>query len=302
MNTPSPKPELRFDGRIAIVTGAGRGLGREHALLLASRGAQVVVNDSHPDHARATAEDILRSGGQAVPDTNSIASPEGAADLVANALDSFGGLHLLVNNAGRGGPTGPFGEASLDLAATIVQTHMMGTYFVCNAAWPTLIGQGFGRIVNTSSSAAFGNSGMAAYGMAKAGILGLTRSLAIEGAEFGVKVNAVLPIGYTRSAALNPNEDTRLWMERNFPAALCSPAVAALLADDVPCSGDFFATGAGRTALFGTTATRGWNGGPTAGIEELRTHWAHVVDPDGSVWTHHSRDDLGFYEGDAAFD
>ncbi len=293
--------QIRFDGKVAIVTGAGRGLGREHALLLASRGARVVVNDAHPDHARATADDIVAAGGEAVPDVNSVATAEGAADLVQNAIDSFGGLHLLVNNAGRGGPAGLFAETPLDLMNTIVQTHMLGTYLVSHAAWPILTAQGYGRVVNTASNAAFGNSGMAAYSMAKAGILGLTRSLAIEGEPHNVRVNAIMPIGYTRSAALNPNEDTRLWMERNFPASLCSPVVAVLLADDVPCSGDFFATGAGRTALQGTTTTPGWNGGPAAGPEELRAHWGEVTDSAGAVWTRHSRDDMGFYTGDAAF-
>ena len=300
MNSRATEP-ISFTGRVAIVTGAGRGLGREHALLLASRGAKVIVNDVHPDHARATADDIVNAGGEAVPDVNTVATPEGAADLVQNALDSFGGLHLLVNNAGRGGPAGSFGDTPLDLVNTIVQTHMMGTYLVCRAAWPVLTGQGYGRIVNTASNAAIGNSGMAAYGMAKAGILGLTRSLAVEGAPHDVRVNAIMPIGYTRSAALNPNEDTRVWMERNFPASLCSPVVAVLLADDVPCSGDFFATGAGRTALQGSITAPGWNGGPTAGVEDLRAHWDRVTDTTGSVWMRHSRDDMGFYTGDAAF-
>lgn len=300
MVAPKAAP-VRLDGRVAVVTGSGRGLGREHALLIAAHGARVVVNDVHPDHARATADDIVRAGGEAVADTNTVATPGGAADLVAHAVDRFGGLHLLVNNAGRGGPAGLFTDTPLDLVDTIVSTHLLGTYYVCHAAWPHLTRQGYGRIVNTASNAAIGNSGMAAYGMAKAGVLGLTRSLAVEGAPHGVRVNAVLPIGYTRSAALNPNEDTRRWMEENFPAALCSPAVVALLAEDVPCSGDFFATGAGRTALLGTVTTPGWNGGPSAGVDDLRANWDRVTDPAGLAWMRHSRDDIGFYTGEAAF-
>ncbi|NDE80372.1 MAG: SDR family NAD(P)-dependent oxidoreductase [Actinobacteria bacterium] len=298
---PKTSDELRFDDKVAIVTGAGRGLGREHALMLASRGARVVVNDVNAEHARITADDIVAKGGIAVADANTVATPEGTDGIVRTAIDSFGGLHVLLNNAGRFGPGGLIEDASLELMTTIVHTHMVGTYLMCRAAWPILKAQRYGRVLITASSAAIGNNGMAAYSMAKSGLLGLTRSLAIEGADHGIKVNALMPIGYTRSAALNPNPDTRAWMERNFPPHLCAAAAVVLLHDSAPASGDFFPTGAGRTALIGSITTPGWNGGPAAGPEDLRAHWDEVTDTDGAVWMRHSRDDLGFYTGDAAF-
>jgi NAD(P)-dependent dehydrogenase (short-subunit alcohol dehydrogenase family) len=301
MSTANSEEKLRFDGRVAIVTGAGRGLGREHALALAERGAMVVVNDVNTEHANRTTDDIVAKGGIAVADSNTVATAHGAEAIVRSTLDAFGALHIVLNNAGRGGPSGLIEDAPLELVDTIVATHMVGTYLVCRAAWPTLKAQGYGRVLITASSAAIGNSGMAAYSMAKSGLLGLTRSLAIEGADHGIKVNALMPIGYTRSAALNPNPDTRAWMERNFPPHLCAAAAVVLLHDSAPASGDFFPTGAGRTALIGSITTPGWNGGPFAGPEDLLAHWHEVTDSDGAVWMRHSRDDLGFYTGDAAF-
>lgn len=301
MSAANSEEKLRFDGRVAIVTGAGRGLGREHALALAERGAMVVVNDVNTEHANRTTDDIVAKGGIAVADSNTVATAHGAEAIVRTATDSFGALHIVLNNAGRGGPSGLIEDAPLELVDSIVQTHMVGTYLMCRAAWPILKAQRYGRVLITASSAAIGNSGMAAYSMAKSGLLGLTRSLAIEGADHGIKVNALMPIGYTRSAALNPNSDTRAWMERNFPPHLCAAAAVVLLHDSAPASGDFFPTGAGRTALIGSITTPGWNGGPAAGPEDLLAHWHEVTDSDGAVWMRHSRDDLGFYTGDAAF-
>ena len=149
---------IRFDEKVAIVTGAGRGLGREHALFLASRGAKVVVNDSSAEHALATANDIVRAGGIAVADTNSVADPEAAQNIVQSALKEFGSLHIVLNNAGRGGPTGTLEQTTDHQVATIISTHLVGSYNMSRAAWSHFRQQQFGRILLTSSSAAVGSS------------------------------------------------------------------------------------------------------------------------------------------------
>ena len=292
---------IQFNDRVAIVTGAGRGLGREHALFLAARGAKVVVNDSSSEHATATANDIVQRGGIAIPDTHSVAEPDAASAIIKTALDEFGALHIVLNNAGRGGPTGTIEQTTDQQVATIISTHLVGSYNVSRAAWAHFRQQRFGRILMTSSSAAIGSLGMPAYSMAKAGLIGLARSLALEGAADNILVNVLMPIGYTRSAALNPNEDTRKWMEDNFSPQMCSPAAAWLVHDDVPCSGQIFTTGAGRTALIATTGVPGWSGGPDATIEGLRDHWSEVVDSNGAIPMTYSRDDLKFYTGPATW-
>jgi len=295
----SSTTEMRFDGRVAIVTGSGRGLGREHALLLASRGAQVIVNDVAGQHAEQTVADITAAGGRAVVDTHSVV--DGTEQIVQTALDSFGRLDIVVNNAGRGGPTGTFEETTDAQVATIVSTHMVGTFALCRAAWPHLRQQQYGRILITSSAAAVGSLGMPAYAMAKAGLIGLGRSLALEGAADNITVNVLMPIGYTRSAALNPHEDTRQWMEENFPPHLCAPTAAFLVHDDVPCSGEILTTGAGRAALIATIGVPGWSGGQNLTIEDLRDHWAEVVKTDGFKPLRYSREELDFYTGPATW-
>ncbi|MFM1752020.1 MAG: hypothetical protein RL119_982 [Actinomycetota bacterium] len=291
--------EMRFDGRVAIVTGAGRGLGRDHALLLAQRGAKVVVNDVAADHAQQTVADIIEAGGLAVADIHSVV--DGSEKIVETALESFGRLDIVVNNAGRGGPTGTLEQTTDAQVATIVSTHLVGTYSMCRAAWPHLRSQQYGRLLITSSAAAVGSLGMPAYSMAKAGLIGLGRSLALEGAPDNITVNILMPIGYTRSAALNPHEDTRRWMEENFPPHLCAPTAAFLVHEDVPCSGEILTTGAGRAALIATVGVPGWSGGQDLTMEGLRDHWSEVVNTKGFKPLRYSREELDFYTGPATW-
>jgi NAD(P)-dependent dehydrogenase (short-subunit alcohol dehydrogenase family) len=244
----------RFEGQVAIVTGAGGGIGREHALLLAAEGAAVVVNDyggdSHgtpgtPARAEAVAGEITSAGGAAVADGTDVAAPEAGETLVTRAREAFGGLHVVVNNAGVSGGGNLETIAPTDFDR-MVAIHLGGTVGVCRAAWPILREQGYGRIVNTSSGSVFGLPGTSAYITAKAAIMGLTRALAQDGRQVGIKVNAIMPVAYTR---LNvPAPVIGPLTEAAFPVEQVSPFVAALASRDVPCSGETFVVGAGRAA------------------------------------------------------
>ena len=200
--------ELRFDDRVALVTGAGGGLGREHALLLASRGAAVMVNDlgsptmggqdHDPSPAQAVVEEITAAGGVAIANSDSVASREGAESMVASALEEFGRLDILINNAGiiRNRTFLNIGEYEFE---PVLDVHVKGCFFVTRPAYEHMKTVGYGRVINTSSgSGLFGSFGQTAYSAAKAAIYGFTRTLAIEGSRYGVHVNAIAPGALTR--------------------------------------------------------------------------------------------------------
>ena len=200
--------ELRFDDRVALVTGAGGGLGREHALLLASRGAAVMVNDlgsptmggqdHDPSPAQAVVEEITAAGGVAIANSDSVASREGAESMVASALEEFGRLDILINNAGiiRNRTFLNIGEYEFE---PVLDVHVKGCFFVTRPAYEHMKTVGYGRIINTSSgSGLFGSFGQTAYSAAKAAIYGFTRTLGIEGSRYGVHVNAIAPGALTR--------------------------------------------------------------------------------------------------------
>jgi NAD(P)-dependent dehydrogenase (short-subunit alcohol dehydrogenase family) len=240
---------LRFDGQVVIVTGAGSnpGLGRSYAHYLARRGAKVVVNDLGvgPDgrgvtasRADAVVEEIRAAGGVAVADTHSVATKDGAEAIVRTALDTYGRVDALVNNAG-------VLEYALFEALTVsdiekmIASHLMGAIWMCRAVWPHMRQQGRGRIVNTVSGSVIGAKYSTIYGSTKAGIFGLTRNLAIEAAEFGIKVNSILPSAATVAWLTFSDEESQpdaTVLSEHSPD-LIAPALAFLAHDSVPFNG-----------------------------------------------------------------
>jgi len=313
MSVPADQADgVRFDGRVAVVTGAGRGIGREEALLLGRRGARVVVNDwgRRPDGVHVSGESpadevvtVLRAeGAEAVADDSDVGTAAGAAAVVEHALDEWGRVDILVNNAGAFALADGPGEISDDGIDLTLRTHLLSTIRTCRRAWPVMVAQGYGRIVNTSSATVLGVVNSWDYPAAKGGVLGYTRSLAVTGAPLGVKANAIMPMAYTRNMHDYPNEEVRLWMEANFRAEQVAPAVAFLASDEVPCTGECLAVGAGRVGRIVFMGSPGYqrpDGMLT--VEDVRTHWDEVMDLSGAQLLSHSRDESGMYRGPATW-
>jgi NAD(P)-dependent dehydrogenase (short-subunit alcohol dehydrogenase family) len=253
--------ELRFDGRVAIITGAGGGLGRSHALELARRGAHVVVNDlggaldgsgSSATAAQHVVDEIAAFGGVAVANHDSVSTPEGGAAIVGAAIDAFGRVDVLVNNAGilRDKAFHKMDTAMID---SVIDVHLKGAFYVSQPAFRLMREQGYGRIVNTSSaSGLFGNFGQANYGAAKAGLAGLTRVLALEGAGHGIKVNAIAPIASTRMT-----EDILGDLAARVSPDSVSPLVAYLGHEECSANGHVYSVAGGRIARILVTETEG---------------------------------------------
>src|SRR3954449_5686178 len=244
--------DLGFDGKVAIITGAGGGLGRTYALDLARRGAKVVVNDlggsvdgqgaSHTA-AQKVVDEIKAAGGDAVPNYDSVASPEGGQNIVKTAVDAFGRVDIIINNAGILRDTS-FKNMTKDMLEPVIDVHLKGAFYVTRPAWQLMRDQGYGRIVNTSSAAGvFGNFGQTNYGAAKMGLVGLTRVLAVEGAKNNIKVNAIAPVAKTRMTEelLGPVAD-------KLGPEFVTPLVTYLVHEDVPVSGEVYSVGGGRVA------------------------------------------------------
>ena len=244
--------ELGFDGKVAIITGAGGGLGRSHALDLARRGALVVVNDlggsvdgtgSGTTAAQAVVDEIAAAGGEAVASYDSVATPEGGRAIVQTALDAWGRVDIIINNAGILRDAS-FKNMDPDKVSPVLDVHLRGAFNVTQPAWEHMRNQGYGRIVNTSSGAGvFGNFGQTNYGAAKMGLVGLTRVLAVEGAKNNIKANAIAPVAKTRMTEdiLGPVADKLL-------PEMVTPVVAFLAHETCPVSGEVYSVGGGRVA------------------------------------------------------
>jgi NAD(P)-dependent dehydrogenase (short-subunit alcohol dehydrogenase family) len=245
-------PDLRFDDRVAVVTGAGRGLGRAYANLLASKGAKVVVNDNggtltgdgaDAGPAQDVVDEITAASGEAVACTESVATPEGGKAIVQTALDSYGRIDVLVHNAGNV-RRGSLKEMTYEDFESVVDVHLRGAFHVVRPAFPVMCEAGYGRIVLTSSiGGLYGNHGVANYAVSKAGMIGLSNVVALEGAEEGVKCNVIVPGALTRMAE---GLDTSAYPP--MEPELVAPVVGWLAHESCSITGEMLVAIAGRVA------------------------------------------------------
>jgi NAD(P)-dependent dehydrogenase (short-subunit alcohol dehydrogenase family) len=294
---------MRFDEQVAVITGAGGGLGKQYALLLASRGARIVVNDtggsvtgegSNIEAAKAVAQEICQQGGEAVADSHSVTSPQGGKAIIDTALGAWGRVDIVINNAGIV-RNAPFRHMTADRLEPVLDVHLKGAFYVTRPAWKMMRKQRYGRVVNTCSAAGIlGAEGMSNYGAAKTGLIGLTRVLAAEGAGRNIKVNAIAPIAYTRIMAhfvdgAGPQDDASAqavlddrvgqYLQKLDPT-LVAPVVAFLAHRDCPVSGEIYTVGAGHVARFFIGRTKGFYS-PTLSIEDVRDHLEQIRDEAG---------------------
>ncbi len=276
--------QIRFDNRVAIVTGAGGGLGRAHALLLAARGAKLVINDlggtingAGGDQAAAdrVAAEIITNGGQAVANTSNVADPEGARALVKCAIDAFGRVDVLINNAGILRDKSLVKMEPADFAA-VVAVHLLGSAYCSREALSHMQGQGYGRIVMTTSAAGlYGNFGQTNYGAAKLGLVGLMNSLKQEGQKYGILVNTIAPVALTRMTEALP---FAAMLQEASPERV-SAAVAYLASEACALSGEIVAAGAGYFARVQLVESRGVHLPPSeVSPEAFAANWAQIAD------------------------
>jgi NAD(P)-dependent dehydrogenase (short-subunit alcohol dehydrogenase family) len=276
--------QITFDGRVAVVTGAGGGLGREYALELARRGAGVVVNDlggavdgtgGSTSAADVVVEEIKAAGGEGVANYDSVSTREGGDAIIQTALDAFGTVDIVVNNAGILRDKS-FANISLDEVEAVLDVHLKGGFYVSHPAFKVMKDQGYGRFVHTTSaSGLFGNFGQSNYAAAKMGLVGLSSALAIEGMKYNIRSNAIAPIARTRMTAdiLGPVADL-------VDPKQVMPMVVYLCSETNEFTHEIFAAGGGRFGRVFIGTNKGWfaGQGEVPSVEELAVHLDEVRD------------------------
>jgi NAD(P)-dependent dehydrogenase (short-subunit alcohol dehydrogenase family) len=278
---------IRYDNKVAIVTGAGGGLGRTYALELAKRGARVVVNDlggsrdgtGHSDAALKVVEEIKAAGGEAMSNGGSVTEYEHMVEMVAKAKDAWGGVHILINNAGVLRDKS-FAKMEPEDFKFVVDVHLLGSANCTKAVWDTMREQNYGRILMTASSTGlYGNFGQANYGAAKLGLAGLTKTLYLEGAKYNVRVNTLAPTAMTRMTEdIFPEA-----MGAAFAPEKVMPAALFLVSEDAPTNA-IVGAGAGVFQAAYVTLTPGAAlHGDELSPEGVAAHWAQITDRTGEI-------------------
>ena len=291
--------QVSFENRTVIVTGAGNGLGKAYALELGSRGAKVVVNDlggavdgsgSGNTPADEVVNEIIANGGEAVANYDSVATKEGGASIVQTAIDNFGTVDAVVNNAGilRDKSFAKMEEEDLN---AIIDVHLKGTFFVCQPAFIQMKEQGFGRFVNVSSpSGLFGNFGQLNYGAAKMGIVGLTNVLAIEGAKYNIKANVIAPNAATRMTEELFGED----MSKLLTVDNITPLVVYLASEQCEVTHEIFSAGGGRFARIGISTDVGYFNA-SAKAEDIFANIGEIRDLSNPIYPTSLADELPLF-------
>ena len=305
--------ELRFDDKVAIVTGAGGGLGKAYAALLAARGAKVLVNDlggnfqgegKDQGYAQIAARGICDAGGIAEANGDSVATSAGAEAIVQDALTRWGRVDILVNNAGIVSASGTLSSVTDEQWEKDMAVSASGTFYLCRAVWDGMLERNFGRIVNISSGSWFGMGSAVPYPAAKVAVWAMTRALASATQAQGkdVKINAVMPIAGSRMTQLMGPEIHGL-MERDFPARAVAPVVAMLAHDSAPCNGEMFTAGGGGYTRVFAGVTRGYRATDKDWTPETAlAQFDAVMDTSGFHIPAGSMDEAALYTSDVPWD
>jgi NAD(P)-dependent dehydrogenase (short-subunit alcohol dehydrogenase family) len=300
--------QLRFDNKVAIITGGGNGVGRAHALMFASRGARVVVNDigvgvdgngASAVVAQRVVDEINARGGEAIASLDSVADEQSAAQILQSALDAWGRVDILVNNAGVL-DTSELTATNQTRDERVLGTHLQGTINVTRAVWDTMVAQGGGTVVSTSSAAIFGSPVGLAYQSAKGGVLAFTRGLATAGRPHSIRVNAVLPTAFTRMTDSIPDPSFNDFMRDTFTPERIAAFVGALAHDSCGVTGEAFLVGGGRVARLVLGVTQGVVlDDPTP--ESFREHFDSVMANEGVVFPKDRIEEFQSYLGRLGF-